>query len=130
MDEDNLKILIADDEMHIRLIIKAYFAPYKVEVYEAKDGKETMGILKENNIHLLILDNAMPLMTGQEVINQMLLDDRLKKIPVITYTAGGFDRETENRLKASSTAFIEKANIGDDLLPTVKDILGHSLKKK
>lgn len=130
MSEDNLKVLVADDEMHIRLIIKAYLAPYRVDVIEARDGKEVLQILRENNMDLVILDITMPLLGGQEVLNQMLLDERLAKIPVIVYTAGGFEKEVENRLKTSSAAFLEKSNIGDDLIPAVKDILGPRLEKK
>lgn len=125
-----MKVLVADDEMHIRLIIKAYLAPYRVDVIEARDGKEVLQILRENNMDLVILDITMPLLGGQEVLNQMLLDERLAKIPVIVYTAGGFEKEVENRLKTSSAAFLEKSNIGDDLIPAVKDILGPRLEKK
>ena len=130
MSLDKLKILIIDDEMHIRLIIRAYLAPFDVEVTETRDGREGLDLMRDKGaIDLVILDYAMPLMSGQEVLNEMLKDEKLRKIPVIVYTAGGFEKDVENRLKTSSTAFMEKSNLGDDLIPTIQEILGPRLKK-
>ncbi len=129
MEKDKLRILIVDDEVHARLIMKAYLSPYEVEVIEARDGKESLEILKNNDIDLVILDYTMPIMSGQEVINQMLSDENLKNVPVIVYTAGGFEKEIENQLKTFSTAFLEKSNLGDDLIPIIREILGPRLKK-
>ena len=124
-----MKILIVDDETHIRLIIKAYLAPYKVEIIEARNGKEALEILREAPVDLVVLDYTMPVMSGQEVLNQMFLDEELNKIPVIIYTAGGFEEEIKHWLKTSSAAFIEKSNLVDDLIPTIKDIVGDRLLK-
>ncbi|MFC2048902.1 response regulator [Elusimicrobiota bacterium] len=130
MIDKKLNLLIADDEIYVRIIVKAYFAPYDLEIFEAKDGKEAMQILKSEEIDLLILDYLMPSVNGQEVINRMQLDEKLSKIPVILYSAGGYEEEIENWLKMSSMAYVEKTNIGEELLPTVKDILGSRLKSK
>ncbi len=129
MSEDKLKILIIDDEMHVRLIIKAYLSPYNVEIIEARDGKEGLDYLNKNKVDLVILDNTMPMMTGQELLDYMIEDKKLEKIPVIIYTAGGFEREVENRLKISSSSFLEKSNLGDDLIPAITEIVGNRLKK-
>lgn len=125
-----MKILIVDDEMHIRLIIKAYLSSYKVELIEARNGKEAVEILREMPVDLVILDYTMPVMSGQEVLNEMSLSEKLNKIPVIIYTAGGFEEEIEHWLKTSSAAYIEKSNLGSDLIPTVKDILGNQFIKQ
>ncbi|MFH1416631.1 MAG: response regulator [Elusimicrobiota bacterium] len=130
MGDDRLKILVVDDEMYVRLIVKAYLSPYKVEIIEAVDGKEGLDILREDyaEIDLVILDNTMPMMTGQEVLDEMNNDENLGKIPVIVYTAGGIGRDLEAHLKVSSSAFLEKSNLGDDLIPTIKGILGDRLE--
>lgn len=129
MEKDKLKILVVDDEMHVRIIIRAYFAPYDVEILEARDGQEGLDIMKKDDIDLVILDYTMPMMTGQEVLENMVSNQKLEKIPVVLYTAGGFDKEIENQLKSNATAFLEKSSLGDDLIPTVKEILGFRLQK-
>ncbi|MFW6134061.1 MAG: response regulator [Elusimicrobiota bacterium] len=129
-NKGQLNILIADDEAHVRVIIKAYFTPYNVNIVEARNGKEVIEILDEDNIDLIVLDYTMPIMTGKDVLEEILKREGLKRVPVIVYTAGGFDEQIERWLKTSSAAFIEKYSLGDDLIPTVKEILGSNLKKK
>lgn len=130
MSTEKLKILVVDDEIYARVLIKAYLAPYQVEIIEAKDGKEAMEILKADSVDLIILDYTMPVLNGLEVLNRMQLDKNLVKIPVVVYTAGGFEEEIERWLKTAAAAFVEKANLGEDLIPTLKDILGDRLKRK
>jgi len=130
MSDDRLTILLTDDEAHVRLIVKAYFAPYDVEILEARNGREALEVLRAHDIDLLVLDFTMPIMTGNEVLKQMSLDEKLDSIPVIVYTAGGFDSDMEKWLRKSSAAFLEKSNLGDELIPTVKEILGSRLKSK
>ncbi len=124
------KILITDDVMSNRLIIRAYFAPYDVEVHEASNGQEALDFLKNNPVDLMILDFVMPVMSGEQVLYEILKEPRLNSIPVIVYTAGGYNEETEEWLRRYSAGFLEKTSLGDDLLPTVKDILGDTLQKR
>jgi CheY-like chemotaxis protein len=130
MRADKIKILIADDEAHVRLIVKAYFAPYNAEFLEARNGREALEILEKNPADLVVLDYTMPVVNGEEVLKKMSDEEKLRDIPVIVYTAGGFEEETEKWLKVSSMAFIEKTNLGEDLIQTAKDILGDRLKMK
>jgi CheY-like chemotaxis protein len=129
MEQDKLKILVIDDEMHIRLIIRAYLAPYNTDIIEAKDGKEGLEIMRNTKVDLVIVDFAMPMMSGLEVIENMINDEQLSMLPVILYTAGGFEKEMENKMKRTATAFLEKTNLGHDLIPILTDILGDRLKK-
>ena len=130
MNKDKLRILVVDDEVYVRLIIRAYFAPFKVEIIEARNGKEALDILKDTAIDLMVLDYVMPILTGSEVLEHILADPYLVKIPVVVYTAGGFDKSMEEWIKKSSAAFIEKSNLGEDLIPTVRDIMGDRLIRK
>ena len=96
--EDRLKILLIDDEMHLRVIIKAYLSIYNIDILETDDGAEALGIMESENIDLVILDYNMPKMSGDEILNNMLGDDRLSKIPVVMYTAASFEKEQDKWL--------------------------------
>ncbi len=124
------QVLIADDEMSIRLIIRAYFSPYEVDVHEVKSGSAALEFIRSRPTDLLILDYTMPLMTGKDVLLLLKREHLSDKFPIIVYTAGGFDYETEKWLKKTATAFLEKTSLGEDLIPTVKDILGDRMKLK
>ena len=127
---DNINILIVDDRQHIRAITKIFLAPYNIITSEACNGLEAIDMLRKNVYDLVILDFKMPKMTGQEVLDLMHQDSRLEQIPVIVYTAGGFDNDIERWLKASSVAFINKMNIGEELVPVLKQLLGQKLAMK
>ncbi|MFC2061109.1 response regulator [Elusimicrobiota bacterium] len=129
MFKGKLRFLIADDQDLVRLMIKAYFKPYKVKMIEARNGKEAIKILKKRKIDMMILDYEMPELNGEQVLELMQNDKKLVDVPVILYTAGGLDEEKEKWLKTSTVAFIEKSNIGMDLISTVKDILGSRLEE-
>jgi CheY-like chemotaxis protein len=128
MAEQHVKVLVVDDELHVRLIVKAYFAPYQVDVIDTKDGNKALEIMKKEDIALAILDYNMPIMGGQEILESMLSDEKLSGIPVIIYTSGKFDKDKVEELKSESSAFIEKTNLGDELIPTVKEILDLRLR--
>lgn len=130
MSKDKLKILIIDDEDYPRLMVKTCFAPYVVEFIETKDGNEALEIMRNNGIDMVIVDYSMPIMSGQEILDQMLSDKMLEHIPAIVYTSGGFNKEIEDRLKTSSVAFLEKSDVGSELIPMVREIIGDRLKKK
>jgi len=121
------KILIVDDETHIRMIMKAYLAPYDIDVIDTRDGIKALDIMREQDVDLVVLDYTMPLMSGQEVLDLMMQDSRLEKIPVIIYTAGGFSQEIETWLRNTSNIFIKKSNLGDELIPAVENLLGDKL---
>jgi len=127
--EKNIKVLIVDDEKHVRMIIAAYFAAYNVDVIEAGDGEEALEKMKAEEPDLVILDYYMPKMGGETVIKFVLKDEKLVKIPLILYTVGKFDDEKDEWLKRTTHAFLNKANVGEDLMPTVKEIMGDRLIK-
>ncbi len=90
----NTKILVVDDSATDRLLIEKMLTAY--EVVLASSGSEAMKILNENNIDMIILDLNMPDMNGFEVLEQLQMTDRYKKIRVLILT--NLD-EVENEIK-------------------------------
>lgn len=87
------KIMIVEDEYHIRNIIKDYFSVRDVEIIEATQGYEAIQYVDES-IELILLDVMMPGIDGYEVCKQI----RMKyAIPIIFLSALSQD---ENQLLA------------------------------
>lgn len=67
------RILIVDDESRerngIEKLIRRY--QYELEIYQASDGKEALGIMENIDINILLTDIKMPAMTGMELIEQV-----------------------------------------------------------
>jgi CheY-like chemotaxis protein len=69
-----------------RLIARALVEDgYQIE--EARDGEETLDLLQDKEVDLLILDLLMPNMSGWDVLERRAKDERLRKVPVIVVSA-------------------------------------------
>ena len=101
------KILIADDEMINREILKATLED-EYEILLACDGAETMELIRRNRetLSLVLLDIIMPGLSGLEVLKAVREDESLSRIPIIVMTA---ERDTEiESLKLGAIDFIPK----------------------
>ncbi len=82
------KVLIADDELVSRELLKAIIENYGIEVLEATNGEEAIEILEKNeNIKLIILDSVMPKMNAYETIKVIRNSKQYNTIPVIIYSS-------------------------------------------
>ncbi len=80
-----MKILIVDDELGIRDVIREYSINEGYSTMEAENGIEALSILKnDNNIDVIILDIMMPKMDGYTTLTEI---KKLYNIPVIMLSA-------------------------------------------
>ncbi len=80
------KILIADDEQTLRLLVRATLEDENYEILEASDGQEALEIARREQPTLLLLDVQMPAMTGFEVCEQLKSDPATANIVVVMLT--------------------------------------------
>lgn len=90
-----LKVLAVDDDpLARRLIHAALDGDARLEVLDASDGQEAWSLLDAGLVpELMLLDVLMPGIGGLDLLRQMRLDARFKRVPVIICSAVG-DRET------------------------------------
>lgn len=65
------RVLIVDDDPHIREVLKFAFAKSGVETVEAGDGEEALALIGQNPPDLVVLDINMPRMDGLEVCRRL-----------------------------------------------------------
>lgn len=80
------KLLIVDDEVKIREVIREYAEFNEHEVDEAEDGMEAIGLCKLNDYDLIILDIMMPKLDGFSTCKEIR---KFKDTPVIMLSARG-----------------------------------------
>lgn len=85
-DTMNYNILVCDDERDILDAIKIYLKAEGYKVFTAEDGARALEIIKENEIHLSIIDIMMPVMDGITLIMKMR---EKTNIPIIVLSAKG-----------------------------------------
>ena len=79
------KILIADDEKEIIRLLRMYLEADDITVLEARDGRQAMEVIRDNEIDLALVDIMMPKLDGYQVIRQ--IRQREKYIPVMVISA-------------------------------------------
>ena len=80
----NYNILVCDDERDILDAIEIYLKAEGYKVFAAEDGAAALEIMKENEIHLAIIDIMMPVMDGITLIMKMREETN---IPIIVLSA-------------------------------------------
>ena len=81
-----MKVLVVDDELMIREVIKEYCLAEKYEVVEAVDGNDALIKLSNNTFDVMILDIMMPKMDGFTLLKTL---DSTLRVPTIVLSARG-----------------------------------------
>ncbi len=100
-------ILIAEDEEHIRRLVRVILGKDEYEFTEAKDGKEALEKASEMP-DLIILDVMMPKINGIEVCRQLKGNALTRKIPVLMLTAKGEMSDKVVGVKAGADDYLTK----------------------
>lgn len=77
-------ILVVDDEVNIRKVVREYAEFEGYEVTEAENGMEAVNLCHENDYDLIIMDVMMPRLDGYSACKEI---HKTKKIPVIMLSA-------------------------------------------
>ncbi|ARK30500.1 response regulator transcription factor [Halalkalibacter krulwichiae] len=114
------KILVADDDTHIRKLIKLYLENSHFIVVEAADGKEALEVVTNQKIDLAILDVMMPYKDGIELTEDIrsFLD-----IPILMVTAKGESHDKVKGFHAGTDDYVVKPFDPVELILRVKALL-------
>ncbi len=114
------KILVVDDEEHIRELYRDELVEQGFEVDQAEDGFKALEKLTSFKPDLVTLDVKMPGIDGLEVLRRIREKD--VNIPVLLLTAFGEFRQDFNTW-ASDAYIVKSANLSE-LVDTVHTLLG------
>jgi DNA-binding response OmpR family regulator len=87
------KILIVDDDAHIRELINLLFRKEGFDLYEASDGMQALKVMEKVKIDLAVIDIMMPNMDGWQLCKELR---EFSDIPILMLTAKG---ETTQKVK-------------------------------
>ncbi|MFP7494805.1 response regulator [Terribacillus saccharophilus] len=116
------KILVADDEEVLRMLITDTLEDEGYMIENAVDGKDALDKMQTGGYDLVILDNMMPGMTGIEVA-QSLSAEWKQKHPIIMLTAKTQQSDIEETKKAGISYYMAKPFSPAQLILLVEDIL-------
>ncbi len=117
------RILVVDDEPHIRRVLTAVLTGFGYDVSTANDGLQGLEVLKEAEVDLVILDFMMPGANGLEILAKIRSDPVRSKTPVIILTAKGQDTDREAALAGGADDFLTKPFSPKKLLARIQEII-------
>jgi two-component system chemotaxis response regulator CheY len=120
-----MKLLVVDDSMLIRKIVKAVADALKLEAMEASDGVEALQRLEESygEINLVLLDWNMPQKNGYEVLVEIKQDERYKRIPVMMVTTEGQKSSIVAAVRAGADNYLTKPFTIEELESKIMECL-------
>jgi len=122
------KLLIVDDEKHIREGLEKALSLDGYEVELASDGRSALDLIEEGDIDLIITDLKMPNLSGEELLKETL--DRFPYLPVIILTGHGTIENAVEAMRNGAYDFITKPLNIDKLSLIVKRALENSSLKR
>lgn len=120
------KILICDDEAHIRRLIEQCLEELEeegVEIFTAADGEEAIGRIEEDRPDMIILDVMMPKINGFDICEKVKADERLRSAFVMLLTAKGQEYDRLRGEQAGANRYMTKPFDPDDLLAIAREVL-------
>jgi|DewCreStandDraft_5_1066085.scaffolds.fasta_scaffold00026_32 CheY-like chemotaxis protein len=119
------KILLADDDRHLRKLVSATLeGDPEYVVLQASDGAETLEKARREHPDLILLDVSMPHMNGFEVCRQLRADPATADIPIVMLTAAANAADREAGRAAGATDYFVKPFSPLSLLRRVSELLG------
>lgn len=82
-----LRVLLADDQLATRHIVRFNLEQFGFEVLDATDGVDAWNILQKQQVHLLVTDESMPRLSGSELCEKLRQMPALADLPIIMITA-------------------------------------------
>ena len=123
------KILIVDDEAHIRMLIGQTLEELEdegVEFLTAENGEIALEIIQKENPQLVFLDVMMPKMNGMEVCRRVKKELGMNNVCIVLLTAKGQETDRQKGLDVGADVYMTKPFDPEVLLNKAREVLGIS----
>lgn len=116
-------ILVVDDEVMARELLRLILGRAGYRIAEAKDGQDALEKIKELRPDLVLMDVMMPRMDGLTACRSLRADPELGKVPVIILSAKSHPSAIQEGLQAGANRYIAKPIMGKELTETIGELL-------
>ena len=114
------RILIVDDEINIRKVVREYAEFEGYEVEEAENGMEAVSIAKEKDFDIIIMDVMMPRLDGYSAVKEI---HKYKQVPVIMLSARGEEYDKLFGFEIGVDDYVVKPFSPKELMARVKAVI-------
>ena len=118
------RVLIVEDDKFLRDLIVQKMQKEGFDVLQAIDGEEGVKVVKENPVHLILLDLILPGIDGFEVLKRIKEDPSTASIPVIILSNLGQKEDVERGLRLGAQDYLIKAHFTPgEIIDKIRSIL-------
>jgi len=121
------KILIVDDEPHIRMLIEQTLEELEdeeVEFLTAENGEMALEIIEKEKPQLVFLDVMMPKMNGMEVCRKVKKELQLTGVFIVLLTAKGQELDRQKGQEVGADIYMTKPFDPEAILSKAREVLG------
>ena len=121
------KVLIVDDEAHLRMLIQQTLEELEdegVELMTATNGEEALETIQAETPQLVFLDVMMPKKSGFDVCNAVKNELQMQGVYIILLTAKGQEFDKQKGLEVGADLYLTKPFDPDFLLEKAREVLG------
>jgi two-component system, OmpR family, alkaline phosphatase synthesis response regulator PhoP len=121
------KILVVDDEAHIRLLIEQTLEDLEdqgVEIITADNGADALETIKTEKPQLVFLDVMMPRMNGFDVCQTVKRELKMKEVYIVLLTEKGQEYDKQKGVEVGADLYLTKPFDPDELLEKAQEVLG------
>lgn len=130
MSSIKCKIMVVDDAVELRDVLRLYLENAGYEVVEAVDGLDALERLSSNDIDLMILDIMMPNMDGFELLKRLDRQEKGRDFPIIFLSARTQVQDKIRGLTLGADDYIEKPYDPGEVLARVMVVLRRAQQQK
>jgi two-component system, OmpR family, alkaline phosphatase synthesis response regulator PhoP len=121
------KLLIVDDEPHIRMLIEQTLEELEdedVTFLTAGNGEDALEIIIKEKPQLVFLDVMMPKMNGMEVCRRVKKELGLNEVYIILLTAKGQELDRQKGYEVGADVYMTKPFDPESILGKAREVLG------
>ena len=120
-------LLITDDDQNVREGLRRILEPEGFRTFLAESGEEAIDIVQDRQVHLALLDQQLPRLTGLETLRILRQINAI--LPVILVTADATERLMREALSARAFSVIPKPVSRNLVVYVVQRALSHAYRK-
>jgi two-component system alkaline phosphatase synthesis response regulator PhoP len=119
-----MRVLIVDDDKHMRRLVRNLLENEELECQESDDGLEALSIAREQRPDLIILDVMLPGLDGYKICRLLKFDEAFADISVIMLTSKTKPTDKETGYYTGADLYLTKPFRPPELIEAVRQLLG------
>ena len=117
------KVLVVEDHPDTHSVLLLMIERWGFDVVGARNGREAMTMFEASDFDLMVVDMAMPLMDGFELVKRVRARSESENTPILAVTALGAPEDRDRCLEAGCNDYLPKPFSFDDLKARIEALL-------